>query len=100
MKARFAGMPLGGMLLLVPWWSVAARQPNLDPEPAGQRIGCRCAESVIRFDVTSVEKIILEPEAILEDPERFWREDNSYRLVELGHNSTTQPPDLAGWRRG
>jgi hypothetical protein len=59
---------------------------------------CRCLRSQIAFDVTSVEKIYLQPEIILEDPDQFWQEDEAYRLVKQWHDNTRQPLDLDRWR--
>ncbi|UCC75031.1 MAG: hypothetical protein JSV86_10935 [Gemmatimonadota bacterium] len=47
-----------------------------------------------------MEQIILHPETILEDPERFWREDQAYQLVELWHDAINQPLDMDKWREG
>lgn len=60
---------------------------------------CPCLHSTVGFDVSSIEKIILEPEEILEDIDRFWREDEAYRLVGQWHAAINQPPDLDGWRK-
>ena len=40
-----------------------------------------CTQYGIRFDTTSIEKIYLEPEAVLADPEKFLNEDPAYRLL-------------------
>ncbi len=42
----------------------------------------------IRIDKTSIERILLDPESILEDPEAFWRSDPAYRLAESWHRNT------------
>jgi len=63
-------------------------------------VDCPCLRSTVRFDVSSVEKIILQPEKILEDPGRFWQQDEAYQLVRKWHDRTNQPLDLDGWRQG
>lgn len=84
----------------------AAVRRHLSPAPGfsyqnnsyGASLPCPCLESTLAFDVSSAEHIILRPEIILEDPERFWREDEAYQLVGLWHEATHQPPDMDKWR--
>lgn len=60
---------------------------------------CPCARSVVHLDVSSVERLILEPETVLADIERFWREDSAYRLVSKWHTRNDQPRNIENWER-
>jgi uncharacterized damage-inducible protein DinB len=60
---------------------------------------CPCTRSAVRVDVSSVEKLLLEPEAVLADIERFWREDSAYRLVSKWHARNDQPRNIEDWQR-
>jgi len=84
------------VVLMAGWLSAqtAERGPVLYADTAD----CQCLRSKVRFDVSSVEKIILQPEKILEDPEKFWQEDAAYRHVRMWHDQIEQPPDLQKWR--
>jgi tetratricopeptide (TPR) repeat protein len=42
----------------------------------------------IRIDTASIERILLDPETILEDPDAFWRSDPAYRLADNWHRNT------------
>lgn len=39
----------------------------------------------VRLETTSIEHILLRPESILEDPDRFWKKDGAYKLAGLFH---------------
>lgn len=72
-------------------------------EDSGKSTGkadCPCLQSKVRFDVSSVEKIILYPEKILADPDKFWKEDDAYQYLQQWHDRINQPPDLEKWRHG
>jgi hypothetical protein len=53
----------------------------------------------IEFDDSSVEEIFRRPERILSDPERFWRDNKTYRLVGMWHNSSRAPIPREDWKR-
>jgi len=42
----------------------------------------------IRIDTASIERILLDPETILKDPDTFWRSDPAYRLADNWHRNT------------
>jgi tetratricopeptide (TPR) repeat protein len=42
----------------------------------------------IRIDTASVERLLLDPETILKDPDTFWRSDPAYRLADNWHRNT------------
>ena len=52
----------------------------------------------IEFDDSSVEEIFNRPERILSDPERFWRDNKTYRLVAMWHNSSRTPIPHEEWK--
>lgn len=55
------------------------------------------AQSQLRFDITSLEKIYLDPETILKDPDAFWKNDEAYILVTEWHRRTNYPLDMEKW---
>lgn len=72
---------------------------SLDPKSSEISVDCPCLLSSLGFDVSSVEKIILEPEKILENPDQFWKDDDAYVLVASWHEQINQPPDLKQWQK-
>jgi uncharacterized damage-inducible protein DinB len=86
-------------LLLAPIEMGLAAQTASDPARPDDAVECACLRSVVRFDVSSVEKILLQPGEILEAPDRFWQEDGAYRLVSKWHTRIGQPPDLEAWKK-
>ncbi len=98
LMAVFRLLILAGPVLSCPLETRARSAGDAEKPTAG--VESPCLRSRIRFDVSSVEKIILNPEAILEDPERFWKEDKAYQLLAGWHDRIQQPPDLEKWRRG
>lgn len=42
----------------------------------------------ILIDTASIERILLDPETILKDPDNFWRSDPAYRLADNWHRNT------------
>ncbi len=86
-------------LLLAPIEIGLAAQAAGDPARLDGATECACLRSVVQFDVSSVEKILLRPEEILEDPDRFWKEDEAYELVARWHARTEQPLDLEAWQK-
>ena len=55
-------------------------------------------QSKIRFDNSSLEKIVLEPESILKNTETFWENDSAYRLYKLFSRFISYPIDLNQWK--
>ena len=51
----------------------------------------------IEFDDSSVEEIFNRPEQILTDPDRFWSDNKTYRLVAMWHNSSRTPIPHESW---
>ena len=56
-------------------------------------------QSKIRFDNSSLEKIVLHPESILDDPEAFWKNDPAYKLYGLWHQFASYPVDMDQWKK-
>jgi len=90
---------LAGLVLALCPFPIGAQSAG-EAGKAAESAGSPCLKSRIRFDVSSVEKIILTPETILENPDAFWKEDEAYQLLMGWHNRIHQPPDLEKWRRG
>jgi hypothetical protein len=86
-------------LLLAPIKIGLAGQTAGDAARPDDETECACLRSVVQFDISSVEKILLQPEGILKAPDRFWQEDEAYRLVRKWHTRTDQPLDLEAWQR-
>lgn len=55
-------------------------------------------QSKIEFDNSSLKKIVLEPESILNNPEGFWENDSAYRLYDLWHQFISYPIDITRWK--
>lgn len=55
-------------------------------------------QSKIKFDNSSLKKIVLEPESILNNPEVFWKNDSAYRLYNLWHQFISYPIDMNRWK--
>lgn len=87
------------MIALILWPAVVAWQARTTPGCPHEVVDRPCLRSKIRFDIRSVEKIILDPEKILADPVRFWSDDNAYKLLSRWHERIGQPPDLELWKK-
>jgi hypothetical protein len=74
-----------------------AFSPAAVAEPAAADPG---PEAHINFDARSAETILYHPEAILEDPDRFWRSDTAYRLVAMWHEYSREPVPRDHWLAG
>jgi hypothetical protein len=59
---------------------------------------CSSSQSMIRFDDSSIEKIILHPEDVLANPEAFWASDSAYQLVKLWHQRVSFPIPMEQWK--
>jgi tetratricopeptide (TPR) repeat protein len=46
-----------------------------------------CQASKVVFDVTSLEKVLLNPELILDDPDAFWENNPAYVLAKRWHHN-------------
>jgi len=57
-----------------------------------------CLTSTIKFENSSIEKIIMHPEDILEEPNKFWESDPAYQLVKLWHKRVSFPVEMEKWR--
>ena len=51
----------------------------------------------IEFDFSSLEKLCLRPESVLEDVEGFWRDDRAYWLTACWHKEVGYPVPPQGW---
>jgi len=56
-------------------------------------------QSTIRFDNSSLKKIVLDPEGILDDPTNFWDNDSAYRLYKDWHQMVSYPIDMDSWKK-
>ncbi len=57
-------------------------------------------QSTIQLDNSSLQKIVLHPESILEDPEAFWQNDPAYQLYQQWHQMVGAPVDMEQWTKG
>ncbi len=51
----------------------------------------------VTFDISSLEKVITNPESILKDPDKFWTEDKAYSLIKSWHEYERFPIDFEAW---
>jgi hypothetical protein len=82
-------------LLCVP--VCGAEESDHQDQVVAAGVDCECLKSTLAFDISSIEKIILEPETILENPQRFWEEDGAYGMVGEWHEINNLPHDMDGW---
>jgi hypothetical protein len=59
---------------------------------------CLCLQSKIRFDDSSLEKIVMHPEDVLANPVAFWASDSAYQLVKLWHQRVLFPIPMEQWK--
>jgi hypothetical protein len=59
---------------------------------------CPCLQSKIRFDDSSLEKIVLHPEDVLANPDAFWASDSAYKLVKIWHQRVLFPIPMEQWK--
>lgn len=59
---------------------------------------CPCLKAKIKFDDSSIEKIILNPEEVLANPDSFWESDSAYLLVKLWHQNISFPIPMEQWK--
>jgi hypothetical protein len=63
-----------------------------------EKLQCNCLQSKIRFDNSSLEKIVIHPEEILNNPDSFWMSDSAYQLVKLWHQRVSLPIPMDQWK--
>ena len=74
---------------------------TLEAQPGNQGKGGHGSflESTIRFDNSSLKKIVLYPESIVAAPEAFWESDSAYHLYKLWHQFASLPIDMDRWKK-
>ena len=74
---------------------------TLEAQPGNQEKGGHGSflESTIRFDNSSLKKIVLQPESIVAAPEAFWESDSAYHLYKLWHQFSSFPIDIDRWEK-
>lgn len=83
------------IILLIP---VSMESQQLTPTEIIEKSKCPCLQTKIRFDDSSLEKIVLHPEDVLAYPDSFWTNDVSYQLVKLWHQRTSIPIPMDQWK--
>lgn len=78
--------------LLIP---SSSKSQQLNQEEKSKR---PCLQSKIRFDDSSIEKIVLHPEEVLANPDSFWESDSAYQLVKLWHQRVSLPIPMEQWK--
>lgn len=56
-------------------------------------------QSTIKFDNSSLKKIVLEPEFILNNPKTFWENDSAYKFYKQWHQQISYPIDMNQWKK-
>jgi len=74
-------------------FSLTAQQVNQDGKTDRTFL-----QSKIRFDNSSLKKIVLEPEFILSNPKTFWENDSAYILYRLFSQFISFPIDMNQWK--
>lgn len=83
------------LYLLVPGSSRSQQIHQSDSE----KTKCPCLQSVIRFDDSSLEMLVLHPEAVLANPDAFWASDSAYRRVKQWHQNVSLPIPQEQWNK-
>jgi hypothetical protein len=83
------------IILLIP---ASSKSQQLTPKEFNESSKCPCFQSKIRFDDSSLEKIVLHPEEVLANSDSFWANDSSYQLVKLWHQRISFPIPLDQWK--
>jgi hypothetical protein len=78
--------------------SVPLKSQQLVQENKENKSKCSSSQSIIRFDDSSIEKIILHPEDVLANPDAFWASDSAYQLVKLWHQRVSFPIPMEQWK--
>ncbi|MBK7103805.1 MAG: hypothetical protein IPH62_00775 [Ignavibacteriae bacterium] len=55
-------------------------------------------QSRIKFDNSSLKKIVLDPETVLNNSESFWENDSAYKLYKLWHQQASFPINMDQWK--
>lgn len=58
-----------------------------------------CLKSIIRFDNSSIEKLVMHPEDVLAHPDLFWATDSAYQLVKRWHQEVSVPVSMEKWKK-
>ncbi len=99
MKKRLAFSFLAGILfaILISIGLLAIWVYPLPELPTTSKEKGACTHHGINFDFSSIRYIYQNPDAILEDPGLFWKEDPAYKLVAMApqYAGKSLPPD--GW---
>ena len=77
---------------------VPLKSQQLVQENKENKSKCSCLQSKIRFDDSSIEKIVLHPEDVLAHPDAFWANDSAYQLVKLWHQRVSFPIPMEQWK--
>jgi hypothetical protein len=80
---------------LIPFSSESQQTHQSDNE----KIKSTCLQSVIRFDDSSLEMLVLHPEAVLAHPDAFWTSDSAYRRVKQWHQNISLPVPMEQWNK-
>lgn len=83
------------IFILIPSSSKSQQRNQQEKE---EKSKCPCLQSKIRFDDSSIEKIILHPEEVLANPDVFWASDSAYQLVKLWHQRVSFPIPIEQWK--
>jgi len=83
------------IILLIP---ASSKSQQLIRTEVNEKSNCPCLQSKIRFDDSSLEKIVLHPEEVLANPDSFWANDSSYQLVKLWHQRISFPIPMDQWK--
>lgn len=54
---------------------------------------------VVKFDVTSLQKLLLYPEDALKNADTFWNDETAYSLSKKWHDGNRLPIDLVAWKK-
>ena len=77
---------------------VPLQSQQLVQENKENKSKCSCQQSKIRFNDSSLEKIVLHPEDVLAHPDAFWASDSAYQLVKLWHQRVSFPIQMEQWK--
>jgi hypothetical protein len=78
---------------------ILLKSQQLVQENKENKSKCPCLQSKIRFDDSSIEKIVLHPEEVLANPDAFWASDSAYCLVKQWHKNISFPLPTEQWNK-
>lgn len=90
---RMGAILPGTIISLMVIWLLLFPRPEL-PEAVAEDY---CAQYGIRFDTSSIEKIYLDPQGILVDPEKYLQEDRAYLLFAQHRERVHDPFPHEAW---